>query len=212
MLRLPIIYRVVCSLILSLPCLLGGRGLAAIHDIPDNFAERTLAIVVRDRTAFITYRAGLNVKTMRNLLQKWNLPDDQYSETLSESKLSENFRQAAFGQLASGLKISIDGKPLTVEKISCEPSSRHHFSLIANYKIGLGTSSKPIDLEVTDNNFPDQQGAIRCSLKAMGKAMVLRSNAAPIIVRAKRHELEKLTPIQRKEASSIKVKLGFSPD
>lgn len=212
MLYTAIISRVVYGCLLGLLFLPSQPSVSVAHEIPDKFVERSLSIVVRDQVAFLTYRAGLNIKTMRTLMREWSLPPGQYAETLSDEQLSKHFRDAAFDQIARGLKVSLDGQPVVLHKIDCEPSPRHHFSLVAKYKIDLGESSKPFEFEVIDENFPTQQGAIRCSLKAMGNAMVLQSNVAPIMVRAERHELENLSASQRKAVCSVKVKLAFSPD
>ena len=212
MLHTAIISRVVGGCLLGLLFLPSEPSVCVAHEIPDKFVERSLSIVVRDQVALLTYRAGLNIKTMRTLMQEWGLPPGQYAETLSDEQLSEIFRNAAFDQIARGLKASLDGQPLVLQKIDCEPSSRHHFSLVARYKIDLGKSSKPFKFEVIDENFSTQQGAIRCSLKAMGNAMVLQSNVAPIMVRAERHELESLSASKRKDVCSVKVRLVFSPN
>ncbi|MEM9942814.1 MAG: hypothetical protein AAF939_14720 [Planctomycetota bacterium] len=42
------------------------------HELPDGFVERTMAVIVRDQTAFVEYRIGLNNQTMANLLNEWS--------------------------------------------------------------------------------------------------------------------------------------------
>lgn len=212
MLHPPIISKVVCGCLLGLLFLSSNPVVCRAHEIPDKFVERSLSIVVRDQVAWVTYRAGVNIKTMKSMLREWGSPASQYAETLTDEQLSKNFRNAAFDQIARGLKASLDGQPLVLQKIECEPSPRHHFSLIANYRVNLGKSSMPVEFELVDENFAKQNGAIRCSLKATGTAMVLQSNVAPIIVRAERHEFESLTASQRKDACRIKVRLGFGPN
>ena len=206
-----IIWRVMCHGLLGFMYFSLAVPTSA-HEIPDNFVERTVAVVVRDNVAELTYSAGLNFKTMRSLLQQWGLPSHQYAENVGDEELSKHFRQAAFNRLSTGLQVTRDGQLLKLKKLTCEPSSRHHFSLIARYQMDLGEPAQPISLELTDKNFPSQQGAIRCALKATGTAMVLQSNVAPIIVRAKRHELKYQTPKERTAVSQIKAKLGFVPE
>ena len=205
-----IICGVVCHWMRGLVCLPLVFNTSA-HEIPDNFVERTVAVVVRDNVAFLTYSAGLNIKTMRSLMQQWGLPPEQYAKKIGDDELSKRFRQAAFARLSGRLQVTRDGQPLELKKLTCEPSARHHFSMIARYQIDLGEAAQPILLELADNNFPSLQGAIRCSLKATGTAMVLQSNVAPIIVRAKRHELKDKSLKERAAASHIKAKLGFVP-
>ena len=194
----------------ALPFLPGPASHCAGHEIPDNFVERSLSIVVRDDLALLTYRAGLNIDTMRVAMQRWGCPAAEFADSLSDEVLTENFRQAAFGKIAQGLKISLDGKPVRLEKVDCEPSPRHHFSLVARYEFPLGQPAKPVELELVDENFGDFDGAMRCALKAMGTAMVLRSNVAPIIVRAERHELASLPPEKRADACRVKVRLALT--
>ncbi|MCH2182777.1 MAG: hypothetical protein MK108_12295 [Mariniblastus sp.] len=193
-----------------LPVLTVQASRCAAHEIPDNFVERSLSIVVRDNTALLTYRAGLNIDTMRVAMQRWGCPAAEFAENLSDQALTENFRLVAFGRIANGLKISLDGEPVHLQQVDCEPSPRHHFSLVARYELSLGKPGKPIDLELVDENFGDYDGAVRYSLKAMGTAMVLRSSVAPIIVRAERHELADLPPGKRAEVCRIKARLGFT--
>ena len=179
------------------------------HEIPDNFVERSLSIVVRNDTAVLTYRAGLNIDTMRSAMQRWGCPAAKYADSLSDQDLSENFRRVAFDKISAGLKVSLNAKPIRLRKVSCEPSPRHHFSLVARYELELGKPKKPIELELVDENFTAYEGAVRYSLKAMGSAMVLQSNVAPIIVRAERYELANLPSEKRMEVCQIRAKLGF---
>ncbi|MEL7498238.1 MAG: hypothetical protein AAFN77_11550 [Planctomycetota bacterium] len=51
---------------------------------------------------------------------------------------------------------------------------------------------KQIELKLIDQLFKDSDGAVRYALKTKGKAMIAKSNVAPILVRAERMELAKL--------------------
>ncbi|MEE2826323.1 MAG: hypothetical protein VYE64_06820 [Planctomycetota bacterium] len=205
-----IIFTVLGGLFFSIPLLPGESRRCEAHEIPDNFVERSLSIVVRDDTVLLTYRAGLNIDTMRVAMQRWGCPAAEYANSLSDQDLNENFRRVAFDKISAGLKVSLNGKPVRLRKVSCEPSPRHHFSLVARYELALGKPKKPVELELVDENFTAYEGAVRYSLKAMGSAMVLRSNVAPIIVRAERYELADLPPEKRIEVCRVRAKLGFT--
>jgi hypothetical protein len=43
-----------------------------IHKFEDGFVERTMAVVVRGRTAHVQYAVGLNENTLRQVLQSWD--------------------------------------------------------------------------------------------------------------------------------------------
>jgi len=72
--------------------------------------------------------------------------------------------------------------------VGVEESAKHHFEFVAEFKYQLPVA-KNVQLLIEDHTFQKLDGAVRYSLKAMGSTMILRSNVAPIIIRAKRHQL-----------------------
>lgn len=58
--------------LLSLILVLGMNPTSA-HKFEDGFVERTMAVVVRDQVATVEYSVGLNSKTLRGVLNRWEL-------------------------------------------------------------------------------------------------------------------------------------------
>ena len=72
------------------------------------------------------------------------------------------------------------------------------FNLIVKFEFEI-PDLKSAKLKIQDHNFLQYNGAIRNALKTRGSSMLVRSDTAPIIVRAQRHELKGLS---QKEAST----------
>lgn len=259
-----------------------------VHKFEDGFVERSVAIVVRDKTAYVEYSIGLNETTVRDLLTQWeqasaptaeqsksagsqeqprsetealrdqhkSIPIDpantssgsatgqtkessttkvaqeltqRQSDTRRKSTpesrseaddsteghsieplLLANFKKVATDQVARGLKIKCNGKPLTVTSIAAGPPPRHPFIMTIQFKVQL-PDSEICELKINDENFGKQHGAVRYALKAAGRAMLLKSDVAPILVRAERIELSKTPITQRASLTSINARLGFAP-
>ena len=206
-------------------------GIAAIptfaHELPDNFLEKTLAVIVRDRSVQIEYSLGVNDRTLADLVKIWrreetvrtqttdsnpgaaNVPDAANSDdSPTEPELADQFRQLAFDKIADQLKVLIDGKAIRLEKVSVESTPMHHVSISARFSFSI-PDRESMKLLIDDQCFKNLDGASRYSLKAMGSALIIRSNVAPIIIRAPRHELAKLTMEQRSKVSRIEANIGL---
>jgi hypothetical protein len=68
------------------------------------------------------------------------------------------------------------------------------------FKIPAGEKST---LTFFDGNFAELNGAIRLAIKTSGRAMLLRSNAAPILLRADRVELGELDAKERQASCAL---------
>ena len=183
----------------------------AAHELEDGFIERAVQIVVRDQTASVSYFIGINEATQAELVAKLapNTPstDSQLIDSLTEENLKSP--QALLHQLAEGLNVMIGETRVTVKPVTIEPAAKHHFTWVARMKFQLA-ESKSTEITINDENFTQHDGAARYSIKALGTAMILKSNTAPIIIRAKRHLLDSLPELQRKEVCQIKATLAIA--
>jgi hypothetical protein len=126
------------------------------------------------------------------------------------------------------LKIKINSKLVRIEKIQVSPASKHPFSITVKFQFLVATESiantvkrDKYRLSIVDELFSCHQGAVRQALKAKGSAMLLNSNVAPILVRAKRIELQsapapsvptqtRLSSADRQPATTARD-LGYDP-
>ena len=83
--------------LIALACLLVAISPSPIaHKFEDGFVERTMAIVLRGRTAQVEYRVGLNDTTIRQILEKWDtLPADSTNKDISPPTKDPNQVQDA---------------------------------------------------------------------------------------------------------------------
>jgi hypothetical protein len=100
-----------------------------------------------------------------------------------------------------------DGRRITPEAVDLGPTPVHPFILVVKFEFQLPVSND-IELNVEDRNFPDLTGAVRYALKAKGNSMLLKSNAAPILIRADRVELAGMTLVERAKCTTISAKLA----
>lgn len=188
--------------------------IAAVHELEDGVIEKTVSVVVRDHTATLQLAIGINPSTMNKQLEKWEAESkEQVGETDPAAtaddveSIENRFRQYAFQRFSEEIKISIDQRKMPLTKVSVEPSSRHHFSLIATYSFEIPKRQR-VELIIEDQTLKSMKGGSRYSLKAAGKSILFKSNVAPIIVRAKRNELAKLTEKQLAKVSRIEAQVG----
>lgn len=217
--------------------LFAGLTEAAPHQFDDGFVERTLSIVVRDRTAYGEYSIGFNNATLRKTLAGWKtdrdipaekIPDAAVSPKPSASKpsagdtqpdpeddsidaqLRSKLEKLAPTAITNQLTITCNGKATKLKAISVGPAPRHPFCILVKFEFDI-PDSKTVELKILDKNFLAQSGAFRSAIKARGNATLLRSDAAPILVRAKRIELEDLTPDERKQQTTLTAKIAVLP-
>lgn len=201
---------------------------AATHELEDGVVEKTVAVVVRDHTATIELSLGINPSTMQQQLTKWEAnskdpaaakmqaeesdPDadvetDSPMEADDLEQIESQFRQYAFEQFSQEIKVSVDGRFMSLTKVSVEPSARHHFAMIAKYSFEIPQQQR-VKLVIEDQSLESMNGGSRYALKAMGKSILFKSNVAPIIVRAERNDLAELSKQQLAKVSRIEALVG----
>ena len=269
--------------LLSLICVVIASGSTpaplstTVHTFEDGFVERSMAIVVRDRSAHVEYSIGLNESTVREVLVKWEpgadpsdsatpdvnrraltdplpvAPDESIAPSTdskqvtvtsnglespgpmkvdatgkststqpSESRnpidghaispeLLAKFKELAPDAIVKAIDIRCNGEKIEAFAIKEGPPPRHPFTITIELEFEL-PDSEICDLKINDHNFADQKGAARFSLKAAGRSMLIRSDVAPILVRAERIELSKVvSESERNSLTSINARLGIAP-
>ena len=102
-------------------------------------------------------------------------------------------------------------KDLRINQVSVERAPRHPFNLLVKFQFKI-PPAETTELRIIDETFNQQHGAVRYALKALGSTILLKSNVAPIVVRAKRVETKDLSPKELAEQTTILVRLsGLAP-
>ena len=135
------------------------------------------------------------------------------NERSQEDDLNARFRQYAFEQFAKEINVEIDGRKVPLSKVSVEQSPRHHFDLIAKYSFSIPKQQGQPQSKLMINDLTLQKmiGGSRYSLKAAGKSILFKSNVSPIVVRAERNDLGKLSEKGLAKARRIEAVVGGTP-
>lgn len=128
-------------------------------------------------------------------------------EPISKEALDE-FLVVAGTEIAKRFKIKCDEKSIPIKSVSAEKAPRHPYVLLIKFKFELPANDS-VQLEIADENFRNQKGAIRYALKGSKDTMLLNSNVAPIVIRAKRVELGGLSAKEVADQTSISAKLAI---
>ena len=177
-------------------------GTVTAHELADGFVERAMEVIVRDQTVTIRYYIGVNDNTHLELAKKW-MPANQMSFETGETD-EQQFKSILLREIKKGISVSLQGKKIELADGKAVQSPKHHFSYLVefNFDIPSGNSN---ELEIEDKNFQEMDSAARYSLKALGSTILVKSNVAPIIVRAKRHELQSVENGKRSEICKIRA-------
>ena len=172
------------------------------HELVDGFVERAMEVVVRDENVTIRYFIGVNDNTQSELAKKW-LPANQMSD---ETGLTDEqvFQSKLLQEIKEGISVSLQGKKILLADGEVCQSPKHHFSYLVEFKFDIPPGSSN-EIEIEDNNFQEMESAARFSLKALGSTILVKSNVAPIIIRAKRHELQRMADGKRSEICKIRA-------
>ncbi len=130
--------------------------------------------------------------------QSTNDPGSQHLDAPIPEELLALLNKQGPSQIAGQIVITCNGQSLKIKNVSAAAAPRHPFNLIVKFEFEI-PDLKSAKLKIQDHNFLQYNGAIRNALKTRGSSMLVRSDTAPIIVRAQRHELKGLS---QKEAST----------
>ena len=131
-------------------------------------------------------------------------------EHLTDRVTIRKFEKFADHWIRDSLKVTYNKQPLKIRKIRIEPEARHPFSMVLRFEFQLFANEHwdtqgPGNLLVNDRLFFDNLGAFRYALKCKGKTMLAQSNVAPILVRAKRIDLEELAKLAEQKATQFDI-------
>jgi hypothetical protein len=130
--------------------------------------------------------------------------------TGEEPEIEHAFQTAVLAEIAKQLEITCNGVRVNLRPISVELSPRHHVNALARLEFDLPADEK-IRLIAHDELFPDNPGAVKYALKPRQSAIVLKSNVAPILVRAEVVDLTGLSPEIRARRTTVDCELSFLP-
>ena len=115
------------------------------------------------------------------------------------------------------LALEINGQTVQPTDVQIQPARRHPYSVSVRFVVDLEPHAKPenpddamanIELAFREDGFANWKGARRLAAKVAGKTFLLNSNVAPILVRAKRAEIEAAAPLDP-ETGEIRMKLAI---
>ena len=178
------------------------------HDLEDGFVERAVQARIRDGQLTIEYAIGLTEPTMLTLLNTSEDGEEKLDNSESAgSNIRERFQRSCAVQVPENLKLKINGQSQkwSVESIAEYP--KHHYDFVITLTCELSRFDE-IELLVRDMNFMKLEGSARYALKSSGNSIISSSNVAPIIVRAKRMQLDGLKPDERHNSCKIKATIA----
>ncbi len=178
-------------------------GSAITHDTPDDFTERAIALVVKDRQIEISVQIGINAKTMRDKLTEWKITE-KFDD---ENELTNRFCSEIQTRLLKNFELCLDDEQLELSVTSVDPFAEHHKTAVMKLVAVVPEGIDQGQISFTDTSFMKLDGAVRFAIKGRGNAIVTQSNVAPIIIRAKRIELGGLSKEQRKAACQIQARI-----
>lgn len=185
-----------CFLLFVLTC-----GSTTAHVVPDGQIERSVQVVVRDRTVQIEIRVHLNFKTQRSILNQ--VETDGLSEAPLDETEQKDFQQWLAKQVTESTDVSINGKQAKIDVGNVVANPRRHvdYSIIVEAEVPSGINEAK--LVVDCNSLIEYPGNWRGAIKTKGNAMIGRTDEAPILIRAKPVDLVDRSKDERKKIESV---------
>jgi len=191
--------------ILKLCLLVLATCSAVLHELPDGFVERGLAIVVREDFARIEYRIGASDSTMQTQLAEWKID----ASKLAGEELHRCFADSSLARLPGEMRVVLDGKTMKIKPVEALVGGQHHLSAILTFDVPLADIRGLASLRLEDHSFGTLDGAIRLAIKSTGEVMTRNSRFAPLLVRAERMELHRQPETGRQLPVEIRARLVF---
>ena len=150
-------------------------------------------------------------------------------EHLTDLATIKQFSEVQKHWFADRLRLTTDGQPVELSKVSVEPAARHPYSVLVKFQFSLDAKkadddqpatgattremkfdlppNRTVSLQVTDRLFSSNHGATRYALRARGSTILLQSNVAPVLVRAERVDIKRGTVVAENGSPAIQAKL-----
>ncbi|MEM9410545.1 MAG: hypothetical protein AAGA30_05495 [Planctomycetota bacterium] len=189
-------------------CCLIQTKIAVAHELRDGFVEKVFEAKIQDHKGCIKMHIGLTEPTMRSLVRR-----DTESEmsSVEEKIIREVFQLELFSIAQQGVSVEFGEQKLNILTRRVSPDLKHHFSFTVDLEFDLPPDSQG-DLKIIDETFKKVDLAVRYSLKSSGSSMLIRSNVAPIIVRAMRIDLSNQDNDVREKTCQIIATVATGPD
>ena len=126
--------------------------------------------------------------------------------------LMTSFRESITRVTQEELVVHCGEKELVLENVRIGPPVRHPFYIGVTFEFSLPKSGMH-ELKLRDGVLPKYKGAVRYAIRTQGKAMLLNSNVAANLARAKRLDVR---PSEENDSDhhtpEIQCKIGMMPD
>ena len=187
--------RQILSLIIPLILLFNQITLA--HVVPDGHIERAAQVVVFDRKIEIEFRISVSEKTQQQIFAD-NSHDISNTETAKEY-----FCKWISKRITENTFVTANGQKLKLALVKVVPNARRHVDYAVFVETDLPNESEKLQLEIYSRALIEFPGNWRGAIKTKGSAMVGKTDAAPILIRAKSIELVDLDKSERNEKEFI---------
>ena len=125
--------------------------------------------------------------------------------------IEARFREALLHHVSKNLKVRIDKQLKEPDPVRVAVSPRHHINATLVMEVEFEHGGEA-DFSIEDALFLEFESAFRYAAKAKGDALLLRSNVAPILVRADRIESQTLTAKAHAAQARIDVRVSFGDE
>ncbi len=173
------------------------------HELEDGQVKRSNEVIVRNDRLFVKYTLGANDKTLGELYTKitGKEPNADVKTLLSE------FENEIAAHVAGNLSISWSDQKVTADSKSVRQTDKHHERFVVELEFPLEESPTFAVLKISDAGFEDFEGDLRLAFRTRGNTLMIRSNVAAVIARAKPVDLTKLSAEKRLDAAKIEAKI-----
>ncbi len=165
-------------------------ALAKGHDLPERTIERAIQATVFPDRIEIVYDFGFHPKTVSEIWQEAG-----YQPAQDEVEQARRFVEWQGPRIADHLAVYVQQQRLKPEFLRCEVIYQHHlqFRCIFICRFALLV---PVRLQIRDEGYRNWPGYYRVAILGKPSELVLRTDAAPLIVRAERLPVQWLGPDQ----------------
>ncbi len=161
--------------------------LLPLHELPDGRVDTGLTAKLADGQLELKYQLDINDRTLAKALKGWKIKVDD------DSDLDKLFLEHAGKNLNSSLKLTVDGKAISVPPGKTELAARHHLRFLVHFKVTDENLKKPKKLTVKELTFSELKKSVRVAAITRGNDNIAKTNCAELLVRADRADVWKLS-------------------
>ena len=182
---------------LIIPMILLFNQTTLAHIVPDGHIERAVQVVVHDRRIEIEFRISISEKTQQQIFSD----NSHANENTKTAK--EYFCKWISKKITEHTFVTANGQKLKLVLVKVVPNARRHVDYAVFVETNLPNDCEKMQLQVHSRALIEFPGNWRGAIKTKGSAMVGKTDAAPILIRAQPIELVDLDKSERNEKESI---------